>query len=129
LLDWFSAQDLARVRLSLIQINEYPGVNPFHGLGQLNGGPLAQLFPARKDVTAEQLALAREVWHAFRASDPAALVELTNRDLPDLPFARAALRRFLEEYPSTTDGLSRTQRQILRAAASGNRRKREIYKG
>jgi hypothetical protein len=128
LLDWFSAEDLAHGRLSLIQINGYPGIHPFHGLGQLTGDQLAELFPTRKTVTAQQFALARELWHAFRAPDPAALVELTYRDFPDLPFVRAALRRFLEEYPSATDGLSRSQRQILRAAASGNRRKHEIYK-
>jgi hypothetical protein len=127
LLDWFSAQDLGRVRLSLIQINRYPGIHSFHGLGQLTGEQLAELFPTRKNVTAEQFALARELWLAFRSPDPAALVELTNRGLSDLPFARAALRRFLEEYPSVTNGLSRTQRQILSAATSGIRRKHEIY--
>src|SRR6185295_19589489 len=30
-----------------------------------------------------------------------------------------ALRRFLEEYPSEHDGLSRTERQLLTAAAAG----------
>jgi len=128
ILDWFSGEGLARARLSLIQINDYPGIYPFHGLGQLTGDQLAELFPTRKNVTTEQLALARELWHAFRAPDPAAVVELTGRDFPDLPFVRPALRRFLEEYPSTSDGLSRTEHQILRAAASGNRRKHEIYK-
>ena len=33
----------------------------------------------------------------------------------------AALRRFLEEYPSTADGLSRTERRFLELAATGPR--------
>ncbi len=44
-----------------------------------------------------------------------------------MPFLAAALARFLEEYPWTTDGLSRTERQVLQAAASGKRKKQEIY--
>src|SRR5205085_382443 len=66
-LDWFSAQDVARTRLSLVQINGYRGVHPFYGLGQLSGEQLAELFPTRKNVTPEQFALARELWRAFRA--------------------------------------------------------------
>ena len=43
---------------------------------------------------------------------------------------RSWLRRwrvFLEEYPWTSDGLSRTERQLLQAAAAGKRKKQEIY--
>jgi hypothetical protein len=44
-----------------------------------------------------------------------------------MPFLAAALLRFFEEYPWTTDGLSRTERQVLQAAASGKRKKQDIY--
>jgi hypothetical protein len=44
-----------------------------------------------------------------------------------MPFLAAALVRFLEEYPWTTDGLSRTERQVLQAAAAGKRKKQDIY--
>lgn len=127
LLDWLAARDLDATRLSLIQINAFPGVEPFHGLGQLTGKQLTQLFPARRPVSSEQLARGREVWQAFRAADPTALAYQARRDLPELPFLRAALVRFLEEYPWVDDGLSRNQRQILRAAASGGQHRREIY--
>src|SRR4030095_4862754 len=40
LLDWLSRQDLAGVRLSLIQVGEHPEVPSFHGLGELNGKQL-----------------------------------------------------------------------------------------
>ena len=119
--------DLDAVNLDLIQINSYPGVHPFYGLGQLSGPQLTRLFPSRKRVTAGQMKIAREAWRAFRAGDPAGLEELTRHELTEMPFLKAALLRFLEEYPWTTDGLSRTERQILQAAAAGRRRRQDIY--
>ena len=35
LLDWFEQQDLEGINLDLVQIDSYPGVRPFYGLGQL----------------------------------------------------------------------------------------------
>src|SRR5215467_13232037 len=49
LLDWFGSHGSAK--LSLIQVNSYPGVKSFYGLGQLSGPQLARLFPARITVT------------------------------------------------------------------------------
>jgi hypothetical protein len=127
LLDWFEQQDLEGINLDLVQIDSYPGVRPFYGLGQLSGPQLARLFPMRKRVTQTQRTIATDAWAAFRANDPTALLEFTKRDLREMPFLTAALLRFLEEYPGTTDGLSRTERQVLQAAAAGKRKKQEIY--
>jgi hypothetical protein len=44
-----------------------------------------------------------------------------------MPYLRAALMRFLEEYPGVQDGLSRSQHQILRAAADGHVKRQAIY--
>jgi hypothetical protein len=127
LLDWFSIQKSEGPRLSLIRVDAFPGIQPFYGLGQLTGQQLATLFPARQAVTVEQLTLGREAWRAFRASDPAGLASLLKEESSGLPFLRAALRRFLEEYPWVHDGLSRNQRQILRAVDAGARSKPDIY--
>ncbi len=126
-LDWFAAQDLGKTRLSLIQINSYPGVQPFYGLGQLTGKQLAELFPVRKAVTAEQLAIGEKAWQAFRAASPESLFELATQDIPEMPYLPATLLRFLQEYPWVGDGLSRMQRQVLHAVESGAKSKREIY--
>jgi hypothetical protein len=68
-------------------------------------------------------ATARAAWGAVTAPDPHALqdawLRLAERppgNLPDLP---PALHRLLEEHPATTDGLSRTERQILEALQAG----------
>jgi hypothetical protein len=39
--------------------------------------------------------------------------------LPELPFLAAALHRYLAEYPSTTNGLGRTEQYALEAIAAG----------
>jgi hypothetical protein len=127
LLDWFQQQELGKTKLSLVQIDSYPGVKPFYGLGQLSGTQLARLFPMRTPVSSVHLETARNAWQAFRSSDPTGLLECAREKSPALPFLAAALQRFLEEYPWTSDGLSRTERQVLQAAAAGKRKKTEIY--
>ncbi|HEV8494882.1 MAG TPA: hypothetical protein VGR76_21565, partial [Candidatus Angelobacter sp.] len=62
-----------------------------------------------------------------RAAEPTGLLAISQQQLPEMPFLAAALARFLEEYPWTTDGLSRTERQVLQAAAAGKRKQQEIY--
>jgi len=127
LLDWFANHDRNGAKLNLIQVNSYPGVKPFHGLGQLSGPQLARLFPTRAPVTDDHLAAAREAWSAFRAPDPGALQQLAHGESSALPLLSAALMRFLQEYPGTTDGLSRTERQILQAAGTRIRKRQDIY--
>lgn len=127
LLDWFSDQDSGKTRISLIQINSYPGVKPFYGLGQLSGAQLSKLFPTRRTVTPEQLSIANEAWRAFRASSPEELLAFSKRESPGMPFLGPAILRFLEEYPWTNDGLSRSQRQLLKAIERGASTRREIY--
>lgn len=126
LLDWFRDQEPGKTRISLIQINSYPGVKPFYGLGQLSGTQLSKLFPRRRLVMPQQLSIATEAWRAFRASSPEELLALTRRDFPEMPFLTSALIRFLEEYPWVSDGLSRTQREILQAVRTGASTRSEI---
>jgi uncharacterized protein DUF1835 len=128
----YVASGFSRTTVSLICIGEFPGVERFIGLGQLDADQLASLLPKRKPVTTEQYALASETWRAFRADDPAELQRLMVRLKADvtydhgrarengtLPFLRGAIHRLFEEYPSTTNGLSRSAQTILRALDSG----------
>ena len=113
-LDWFSKQDLGTTALSLICIGEYPGFEPFHGLGQLDANQLASLLGTREAVSREQMTLGTRAWRAFTAPDPMALDALTHdASTAPLPFLQGALQRFLEEYPAVGTGLPRTERQIL----------------
>ena len=117
-LDWFARQNLGRTALSLICIGEFPGFEPFHGLGQLNAEQLTSLLGTREPVSPEQVALGTHAWRAFTASDPTELDALVRSgDTRALPFLAGALQRFLEEYPAVDTGLPRTERQILQLLA------------
>jgi hypothetical protein len=120
-------QTSASKRVSLICIGSFPGRDRFKGLGELTPAELAPLIDTRQPVTATQYALAARAWEAFRASDPRSLDALVHAaasrdaavDMSALPFLEAALRRHLEEFPWTTDGLSRTERRVMELAQAG----------
>ena len=116
ILDWFADTDLTP---SLICIDAFEGIVPFRGLGQLDAEQMASLIDTRRTVTKVQLVLAQRSWRAFRQPDPRALETFLTEDLTPLPFLRTALRRHLEEYPWVSDGLTRTERQIVSLVAQG----------
>lgn len=111
-LDWLSRHPGAASRVQLIQSDRY--------LGPMSSGELAALYPARTPVTPLQVASGTDAWRAVCADSPASLERLVSHGpQPDLPYVHGALSRLLEEYPSTSCGLSRSERQILRALNEG----------
>jgi hypothetical protein len=120
LLDWFARHELGSTRLSLICIGEYPGLPGFRGLGELRADQLAPLLDTRLEVTPSQLHLARVAWQAFTGPDPFSIERLLAADTAPLPFLAGALRRLLEEFPSTRNGLARSEEQALKAAELGS---------
>ena len=127
LLAWFADRDLRDTLLSLININSFPGVEPFHGLGQLTGAQLLSLLPTRRPVTAAQLQHASAAWKAFCDPSPTPLAALLSAHISPLPFLAPAVHRLLEEYPSLENGLSRAERHLLEAADSGERLRKRLY--
>lgn len=127
-LEWFARRDLGRTRLSLICIDRFPGVEPFHGLGQLSPAQLASLFDTRREISPGQTELGRRAWRAFTADDPSELQMLVDRETPALPFLAGALRRLLEDYPAVGTGLPRTERHALEALQAGPRSKQDVFR-
>ena len=118
-LDWFAEDRNRAGRLSLICAAEY--------LGELQADELAARFPMRRDVSEEQLHLARSAWAAFRSPDPRELLPLLDNRSDALPFLAAALRRHLQQFPDLRRGLSRSEAQALAAIAAGHSRVRTAY--
>jgi hypothetical protein len=113
----------------LICIDAFPGRPRFHGLGELTPPELATLFPSRSPVTPAQVALGQALWDAFRAQHPERFADMVlSGDTSALPLAAGALRRVLEEFPGSVDGLSRSERQILRAAGFGLRTAPDLFR-
>ena len=104
--------------VSLICIGSFPGRTDFKGLGELEPGELGTLLDTRRAVGAAQYAAAERAWDAFRQPTPHALDELRREEIGELPYLARALHRFLQEYPWTIDGLSRTERRLLQLAAA-----------
>jgi hypothetical protein len=116
LLTWIRAHLPASKPVTLICIGEFPGRPDFKGLGELTAAELAPLLDVRQPVTDAHYALADRVWRAFRAPTPEALDAQRHRETPALPYLSSAVTRFLQEYPWTRDGLSRTERRLLELA-------------
>jgi hypothetical protein len=116
LLTYLAGRGFESVNVSLVCIGSFPGPPAFKGLGELTPREIAPLLDVRQPVTRAQYALAARAWDAFRASEPTAIEDVIREDTSALPFLADALRRFLEDYPWTTDGLSRTERRLLQLA-------------
>jgi hypothetical protein len=69
-LDWFSSRDLGAVKVSLICVGSYPGMDRFVGLGQLHANQLVSLADTRVSVDETQYRTARAAWNAFTSPDP-----------------------------------------------------------
>jgi RNA polymerase sigma factor (sigma-70 family) len=112
-LEWIGRRSPGRSRLSLICVGRFPGMDRFIGLGQLTADQLTSLADTRLQVTDGQLRLATEAWNALTSADPTTMERVIDGDTSALPFLGAALRRYLEQFPSIENGLSRTEQQAL----------------
>ena len=118
-LDWMARAGVDLSRFRLICIGAHPEVPDFAGLGQLSPRQLRDLYPIRQPITPREVEVGAQAWRLFRSSDPTELVKwAASPAAAVLPFLPGALRRLLDEYPNA-DGLSRSERQILRAIADG----------
>jgi hypothetical protein len=112
LLDWFAGQPGAGP-LTLVLLPSFAAAGP---------AELAAAFEARAPAGRDLLDLGAAAWAAFRAPDPTALEAVLPACERLLPPLAAALRRHLEQFPATGDGLARSERQALAtlAAAPGS---------
>ncbi len=127
LLDWFHIHSPERTRLSLVCIDQFPGIEGFKGLGQLNALQMQALFPGRQDVSHAQRELAHAVWGLYRKPDPMELHHFVRCGSDELPFLRTALHRHFEEFPWLSDGLTRTERQLMQVIADGETQRDRVF--
>lgn len=114
LLDWLAVHATSSTVISLVCIGEYPGIDSFHGLGQLSPEQMAALMADRIPVDADMLALGRSGWKAYCASIPMALESfLAETDTRMLPYLAPALKAHLRRYPSVRNGLGSIENAVL----------------
>jgi hypothetical protein len=113
-------------RLRIVQIDRYPGIARFVGLGQLMPDALGSLYQARTPVSVEAFEIAVRAWDAWREPTPD---RLRNEDWRSdaLPFLARAIARHLDEFPREDDGLGLTQRITLQAIADAQAKQGHGY--
>lgn len=99
-------------RVSLIVVDGY--------IPPLTAEELQQLDADRPRAKPEQFVLARRAWKAFGSPDPTLIERLLGESTAALPYLGRALTRHLEEFPSTVNGLSRSEREALTAIDEGH---------
>lgn len=105
----------------LLVVDAFPGLEPYHGLGQLTAAQLASCYDRRRPVTPADYHYARQVDDAFAKPDPARLEALAAPDLaPPLPWVPAAIRRWLAEQPAAPGQLTRLEDLALHAVRAGH---------
>ena len=85
-------------------------------LGSMTPERAAELFALRNPVTRRHVAEAAAAWAAFRSADPRSIESVK---CAALPFVDPALRRHLQEFPWSTDGLSLLERRVLQSLQGG----------
>lgn len=111
-LDWLSRIEIrGSTTFSLVCGDRY--------LGPLPPEQFPPLFDRRQPIADVQIDVGKRGWAAFCAPDPAALESFAAGDTAALPFLAGALRRHFEDYPSSINGLSRSEAQILSVVDGG----------
>ena len=107
-------------RVSMVQSDQY--------LGMLDARELMALFPKRRTLSDGASANAVDAWRTFTAEAPDELVRVASAERVGLPHVRAAFARLCEEFPSTGDGLSRSQRQAMIAVVRAPAKREDIFR-
>ncbi|HYQ70334.1 MAG TPA: hypothetical protein VET88_00245, partial [Gammaproteobacteria bacterium] len=105
--------------MELLCVDEFPGIEPFHGLGQLLPAQLSSLYDSRQPVSAAQFDFAALVDTAFASRDLPMLEALSEMTGAPLPWVPAAVTRWLQEQPDPTRGLGRLECLALAALRTG----------
>lgn len=114
-------------KAELICVDAFPGIAPFHGLGQLLPGQLASVYPLRQFVTMDQFRFAERADRAFALQNRREFAELSNFHDAPLPCIPAAATRWLKEKPDQATGLGMLERLALEAILAGRKTPSEIF--
>ena len=114
-------------KADLLCIDAFPGIEPYHGLGQLSPEQLASVYDQRQSLRMDQFLFAERVDRAFALQNQLAFKELSCSTEAPLPWVPAAVKRWLEEQPDQVTGLSKLEKLALDAINSGCETLSEIF--
>ena len=118
-------QDIRDV--DLLCVDAFPGIEPYHGLGQLQPDQLASVYDNRCPVTDAQFRFAVLVDTAFATQELALLSGLSQTTDPPLTWIPVAVTRWLQEQPDPITGLGRLESLASEAIRGGCETTGEIF--
>jgi DNA-binding PadR family transcriptional regulator len=103
------------IELSLIQVDHFPGIPLFIGLGYLRSEPasIRLLYEQRLPITAAMISFGARAWQAYISDDPTQIWKFCQEQNAPLPLMQTALLRMLQELPQADNGLGLSERLIL----------------
>lgn len=123
--------DLSTPALYLICPDHYRGVNPFFGMGQLNGSQLRNLFDnIRVQLNEVDLHIAGCVWKLYSDGDVGGIRKfLEETDYwANMKHLKPALEAHLKRVQVNDIGLNYIEQKLLDIYHAGSHTRREIYK-
>ncbi|MEZ5538164.1 MAG: DUF1835 domain-containing protein [Thiolinea sp.] len=100
--------------MQYICIDQYPGVERFHGIGQLPAEAMPVLWQQFQPLTEAQYEYGSLCWQAYTSPTPEAFSQLIAIDNPPFAAIIPALQRHIRELPWLTDGLNLSERLTLK---------------
>ena len=122
--------DLSAPAIYLICPAEYPGMENFKGMGELNEKQLEYLFDnIRVQLSEYDFVLAAEAWAAYVSHDAGKLQHWLNAThfWANLPLLRPAMEAHLKRLLINADGLNYIQQKLLYIYNSGIQTRTAIY--
>lgn len=119
LLHWFASRAESRTKLHLLCIGDYPGIDLFHGLGQLSTEQLMGLSGTWRQIGAQELRLGSALWTAYASSEVERHTEMLEMDTSALPFAHDAFALHLARFPSPLNGLGIVEQTVAELVEQG----------
>jgi len=100
-------------KIAMVSINKYPGIEPFHGLGQLTSDQLIELLKYKKEITNEQIQEAKSAWEAYQSNEPDEINHFIVNTKQYLPFLRQSFITHKQYIPTIENGLNEVEKLSL----------------
>jgi len=113
----------------LICPNEFPGIDDFKGIGQLNGDQLEDLYDSREQLSDWEFELAAEAWPLYVNGNADELERWLNENSfwGALHLMKPALLAHLKRLRLNTNGLNYIEQKLLDIYNSGIKTRPEMY--
>lgn len=126
---WFESDLYDQLQLAQILAELFNAHAPFEEaelvevdgyISAMDPAALHRAYESRVSIGIRHFEIAREIWDAFRESQPTRLHKLAAKDYPVLPYMAAALRRLFEEFPHVESGVTGIQAAVLNELRKGS---------